>query len=461
MIPPLANPSQSSVLIIDQYQEDMHRLSRLLQERGYYVETVSTGQQGLKTAETNQPDLILLDTTLPDLNGYEVCQQLQANSHTQEIPVIFLSTLDQVWDKVKAFATGGRDYITKPFHDAEVLARIENQLSICNALKLLTMQNTLLAEEIKERQRVEKALRFSEEKFAKAFRANPSPITITRLSDGYHLDVNASFCQVTGYTPEEVIGRTAHELNLWVDSEKRQQMFKMVTMYGGVRNYEFQFRTKTGAIRTALLSVELINLHGEECLLSLSNDISKRVQAEQALQAANEELRRLAMLDGLTKVANRRRFNEKLNQEWLKLQRENAPLCLILSDVDYFKRFNDYYGHLAGDGCLQRVATAIADTVADYRHLVARYGGEEFAVILSHVDTEKALLIAEQIRQTVEQLYIPHEKSPVSAYVTLSLGVMVTYPTSEFPPESLIGVADLALYAAKKQGRNCTIIEVL
>lgn len=456
--------STQNILIVDNCLDDADRLAVLLTQQGYRVKILQQGTQALDEVARSELDLILLDINLPDMNGYDLCQKLRANSEVQDIPVVFISSLDHVWDKVKAFSAGGRDYITKPFHNAEVIARIENQLSIRNALKLLMMQNALLAEEICERQRIEKELRLSEEKFAKAFRSNPNSITITKLSNGSHIDVNETFCHVTEYSRNEVIGRTAKDLNLWVQTNLRTDLFKHLTMYGVIRNYEFQFRTKSGAIRTALLSAEIITIHGQECLLSLSNDITDRVRAERALQEANEELKRIALLDGLTHVANRRYFNTEIAQVWQDLMEIQGVLSLILCDVDYFKRYNDCYGHLAGDGCLQWVAKAIAEVlkereISDVEYTIARYGGEEFAAILPQTGVDKALEIAEGIREAVEGLKIPHARSLEGNYVTLSLGVVTTIPSEEFSPEALIGVADLALYEAKEQGRNRVIVE--
>ena len=145
-----------------------------------------------------------------------------------------------------------------------------------------------LQQEIAERLLVEEALSLSEEKFSKAFRSSPSAITITSLQDGRHLEVNESFCEFTGYTSEEIIGHTAVELNLWVNQEDRQQLFEMLATNAVVRNYEFSFRTKSGALKTALLSAEIINISGKECLVAISNDITERKQAEEALIQAEK-----------------------------------------------------------------------------------------------------------------------------------------------------------------------------
>ena len=174
----------------------------------------------------------------------------------------------------------------------------------------------------------------------------------------------------------------------------------------------------------------------------------------QQLQNANFELQRLATLDGLTQLANRRRFDEYLNAEWLRHKREQIPLSLILFDVDYFKLYNDTYGHLAGDDCLRKMASAIAFVIHRPADLVARYGGEEFAVILPNTDEAGAIFVANKIHQTVQQLAIPHSRSLKCDRLTISLGVVSIVPIQEISPQDLINGADQALYTAKQQGRD-------
>ncbi|MBE9227231.1 PAS domain S-box protein [Phormidium sp. LEGE 05292] len=172
------------------------------------------------------------------------------------------------------------------------------------------------------------------------------------------------------------------------------------------------------------------------------------------VQVANEELKRLATIDGLTQIANRRRFDEYLNLEWLRLRREKAPLCLILFDIDYFKLYNDTYGHLAGDDCLRQVAIAISEIFRRPGDLFCRYGGEEFAVVLPYTHLSGATYLAELIRQAIHNLQIPHSQSLVSNHLTISLGVACIIPNAQFSPQNLINVADQALYTAKQQGRD-------
>jgi diguanylate cyclase (GGDEF)-like protein len=168
----------------------------------------------------------------------------------------------------------------------------------------------------------------------------------------------------------------------------------------------------------------------------------------------NRELQKQAQIDGLTQVANRRYFDHYLAQEWQKLSLKKQPLALLLCDVDYFKLYNDTYGHQAGDRCLQKIAQVLTDSVHAASDLVARYGGEEFVIILSNTDQEGALVVAKRIFQLLSDLEIPHRTSDKHC-VTLSMGIAAIYPTSSSSPRALVMATDLALYTAKAQGRGC------
>lgn len=177
------------------------------------------------------------------------------------------------------------------------------------------------------------------------------------------------------------------------------------------------------------------------------------------LQEANLELQSLASLDSLTQIANRRYFDEYFNLEWQRLAREKVPLSLILCDVDFFKTYNDTYGHQAGDDCLQQVAKAIKSALKRSADLVARYGGEEFAIILPNTETSGAVHVAEKILAAVEAMEIAHANSQIGNKVTLSLGVASTVPGHKSSPATLIAAADRALYQAKAQGRARVILD--
>ena len=190
----------------------------------------------------------------------------------------------------------------------------------------------------------------------------------------------------------------------------------------------------------------------------LERELLKRQLAEAELLELNQRLSKLAALDSLTQIANRRIFDEFLTKEWQRGQRERQCLSLILADIDHFKLYNDSLGHQSGDWCLRKVAEAIVSAVKRPADLVARYGGEEFAVILPQTPADNALLVANQIRQKVKKLALSHPKSLVSGYVTLSLGVTSLIPHPQYTKKQLLVTADKALYQAKKQGRDRAIL---
>lgn len=197
-----------------------------------------------------------------------------------------------------------------------------------------------------------------------------------------------------------------------------------------------------------------------EFLSHLADQASIAIQQSvfyQQLQEKNQELNLLANVDSLTQVANRRCFDDYLVKQWLRNQQSQTPLSLILCDIDCFKRYNDFYGHQAGDQTLQRVAQAMQDITNRSTDLFARYGGEEFVVVLPHTDANGAYIVAERIRTAVYQLQIPHQNSSVCPYVTLSLGLTTTVPVAGLSEATLIALADQGLYQAKANGRNCSV----
>ncbi|MGB5712003.1 MAG: diguanylate cyclase, partial [Waterburya sp.] len=180
----------------------------------------------------------------------------------------------------------------------------------------------------------------------------------------------------------------------------------------------------------------------------------KQAKLYQQLEQANQELEQLSVVDSLTKIANRRRFDRYIATEWARLAREQNPLSLILCDIDHFKLYNDTYGHQAGDRCLQKVAQAISKVIKRPADLVARYGGEEFVLVLPNTPMEGAKYLAQQVRLQIEALKLTHIGSSVDLYVTVSLGVSCCIPNSNLGFHVLVAAADKGLYQAKKTGRN-------
>ncbi|MES2259556.1 MAG: diguanylate cyclase [Pseudomonadota bacterium] len=177
-------------------------------------------------------------------------------------------------------------------------------------------------------------------------------------------------------------------------------------------------------------------------------------ESQKNLADANIELQKLAALDGLTGIANRRRFDDTMRVEWQRGQRERQPLSLLMCDIDFFKMYNDSYGHLSGDLCLKKVAAVLTEHLKRPADLAARYGGEEFAIVLPDTALPGALIVAEACVRHLEHLQIEHPQSTQFGAVTMSIGVASVIPTPASSAEELIRNADQALYAAKRAGRN-------
>ncbi|MGJ0484519.1 MAG: GGDEF domain-containing protein [Methylomicrobium sp.] len=191
-----------------------------------------------------------------------------------------------------------------------------------------------------------------------------------------------------------------------------------------------------------------------ESLIGFMFDISERKKTEEKLIRLQKELETLSFKDGLTGIANRRLFDASLDTEWASARRSYQPLSLIVLDIDFFKQYNDLYGHIQGDKCLTNVAQTLNLAVARPRDIVARFGGEEFVLLLPETDARAALKVAERCLRLIEKLKIPHEKSGVSQFVTASIGVGTINASAEMEPKIFIHAVDKLLYAAKQKGRN-------
>jgi len=203
-----------------------------------------------------------------------------------------------------------------------------------------------------------------------------------------------------------------------------------------------------------------IRSHAKQYLLQLERNAAFFAlrEMQKQLEKTNAKLERLSSIDGLTGIANRRTFDSTLEQVWEDSQSCKLPVSLILIDIDFFKPYNDNYGHQKGDECLCRVAKALADVASRPSDLVARYGGEEFVIIASDTNKEGASRIAEKLQQAIASLDIAHETSRTSSKLTISMGVCTIYPEEASKSRDIIKFADIALYEAKNNGRNTAIV---
>ncbi len=195
----------------------------------------------------------------------------------------------------------------------------------------------------------------------------------------------------------------------------------------------------------------------EILLLAKVRAMLRIVGMQRNIFSAHQKLKRISTLDGLTCIPNRRYFDDTLAIEWKRCQRSQTPLSITLIDVDFFKQFNDIYGHQAGDHCLKAVANALSEALFRVEDCVARYGGEEFVAILPGTDSQGAFAVAERMLLSTRELSIPHEKG-VGSLVSCSAGVASTLPCNEQTPQQLLQAADRSLYEAKRAGRNKVMI---
>jgi two-component system chemotaxis family response regulator WspR len=192
----------------------------------------------------------------------------------------------------------------------------------------------------------------------------------------------------------------------------------------------------------------------DEAFRNLSRVREQLEKMNGELEFSNRELQRLSSPDGLIRLANRRQFDETLLQEWQRAIRTSTPLSLIFAGIDFFKRYNDHYGHQAGDDCLEQVASALQQTIHRPGDLVSRYGGQEFVMVLPETTDQGALAVAEKVLDTIAGMNIPHQNSDVADHVTLSIGVATACPHEGSRPHKLIESAGEMLYRARDRGRN-------
>ena len=197
-----------------------------------------------------------------------------------------------------------------------------------------------------------------------------------------------------------------------------------------------------------------------EALIGFMFDISERKKTEEKLARLQKELEELSFKDGLTGVANRRMFDSIVEVEWTNARRHSKPLSVIMFDLDYFKQYNDHYGHLQGDECLKRIARLLEGAASRPRDFFARYGGEEFIMVLPETDAESAATVAERCRKLISQAWIRHDASPVSQFLTVSMGAATLVPSADDKLEDLMTTADRLLYRAKEGGRDRVVNEI-
>jgi diguanylate cyclase (GGDEF)-like protein/PAS domain S-box-containing protein len=457
------DPKSGRILIVDDVPENLHLLSNTLTEAGYEVRGVVTGAMAKLAARSAIPDLILLDIRLPDLTGYEVCQQLKADPRTCDIPVIFLSALDETLDKIKAFSAGGVDYVTKPFQLEEVLARIQTHLALQRAktqirelnadleqrvqyrTAQLEQTNRQLMREITERETIESALRESEARF-RLLAENMSDLVCLHQPDGRYLYVSPSCEMLLGFSPEELIGLSPYQFFHADDVERIRLEAHHPLLRGDPISTTYRFRKKSGDyIWLETLAKPILNEVGQVIQLqTTSRDVTERV----IVQA---QLTHEALHDNLTHLPNRVLFMEQVELALKQANhRADYRFTVLFIDLDRFKLVNDSLGHVIGDQLLVAIAR-ILEACLRPNDIVARLGGDEFTILLDDTpDLTTAIKIVDRIQSS---LHVPLLLEGHTVFTTASIGI-VFGPQHYEQAIDLLRDADTAMYRAKEGGRN-------
>lgn len=336
-----------------------------------------------------------------------------------------------------------------------------------NALNELKRTNELLKAESDERQLIMETLHDSEQQLFSMVNCVPGAVYRCRKESEWIFDSISEYIEtILGYSTSHFKFKETQSYRTLIHPKDIQKVEKTIKeSIEKVEPFEIEYRIfDVNDQMRYIREIGKVSFSSEGEPLWLDGtifDITDKQFAEDEIKRVNTELERLASTDSLTHIGNRRMFMEYLETEWKRMTREQNELSLILCDIDYFKLFNDNYGHQEGDKCLYRIAQAISSVPTRPADLTARFGGEEFIILLPNTDLKGANHVAEEIIVKINQLKISHAYSSVAGHVTLSLGIASIIPNLETEPESLIKATDEALYDAKNNGRNQVRIKSL
>lgn len=404
----------TQILVIDDMPTNIRLVAFSLKERGYNILAATNGQQGIALAEAKQPDLILLDIMMPDMNGYEVCRALKQNKATADIPVIFLTASTETQSVVKGFEYGAVDYITKPFNPAELVARVQAHSAI---------------------RRQEKQIRI----LSMAIQQSVNTIVITD-PDGNIIFVNRHFLNTTGYEESEVIGRKPDIVNSGRQSESFYKELWETIRSGREWRGEFLNKKKNGELYWESSTISSIRDDKGNILyfLAIQKDITEKKKME-------EELYYYSTTDCLTNTYNRRTGMEILRQQLLLANRQNKKLTISFIDLNGLKLVNDTYGHAEGDRYITLVSDHIREVIRKSDTPI-RLGGDEFLIILPDCDMEEAITVLNRLTERLEEV---NQSGQFGFTASISYGFAEYDP--QYPPEyeALIALADNEMYKHK------------
>jgi diguanylate cyclase (GGDEF)-like protein/PAS domain S-box-containing protein len=439
---------QGTILVVDDTPSNLTLLSRILSSSGFIVQLADNGATAIDMALEIIPDLILLDVNMPVMDGYETCEKLKADDRTNNIPVIFISALDETEDKIRAFKVGGADYIPKPIEVKEVLARVNTHLVNQRLRNQLQFTNLELEERIKELTISREQLGEQESRLRAFINALPN-LSFIYDDEGRYLEILTNETELLLAKAEELEGRLLKDVMPAEEAELMMGAIHSAIETGKTQIIEYKIPVLSGDERWFEGHIASMGKFSDERsrVVCIAIDITDRVRLYQ-------ETQRLAAQDPLTGCFNRRHFMILAKQELQRVVRYGRPVSLVMLDIDHFKNFNDQHGHPTGDRLLRALVKLCQKHLRNV-DILARYGGEEFIILMPETDSDAVFSTGERLRKEIEKMEMPMPQGSQS--VTVSIGA-TSYDRSSkhsLNVDVLIKQADQALYEAKNAGRNC------
>jgi len=404
-----------SILIIDDDPNNIAAFTDILKD-DYNLFAVTLSKNALEVAEAEIPDLILLDILMPDLDGYDVLAALKNSEVTRNIPVVFVTGLDGYDAEEKGLELGAADYISKPFHPAIIKLRLKNQIKLS------------------ERDLMERHYWIIE---------NSPSIIVSINPDGGIDDINPAASESTGYSRNDFFNKGLGAIFSEENIADIKNKHIPAVMSGEKIQFETGIYLKDGKFGVFIVSIFKT---GKASITFVLRDVTKM----RRLEIENRKL----YIDGLTDIYNRRYFNEAIERKMMTLSRAGSTMTLMMIDIDFFKKYNDTYGHSLGDDCLRIIAGTLSRNLPRADDFIARYGGEEFVIVLPSTDEDGAHLVAERMLSSIRGCVIPHDTSEAANYVTVSIGVATGMVKHTHIAGDFVDRADKMLYKSKHNGRN-------
>lgn len=433
---------------MDDVEENLILLSRILTREGYAVETLSCSGEVLCFAKKLQPALILLDILMPEMDGIEVCRKLKSDPLTCSIPVIFISALGSTTEKLRGFQAGAVDFIVKPLEIEETLARVKTHIVIHRLQEQLQETNLALDARVFELVKSQERLRKNENEWNAFINALPN-LVIIYDEEGTYIEILGKKLEHTVINFEDMVGKKLEDLLPAEVAKMKMDAIRSVIQTGQTKVIEYQLPVKNGELlwfegRIALIERYQQNKGKVICVIS---EITERMELYQKVQ-------NLAIHDPLTNCYNRYHFSLMTKNEIARSIRYNHPLTLLLIDVDHFKQINDQYGHIVGDQALCQISSIFQHSIRE-TDILCRYGGEEFFILFPETDLQRAMDVAERIRRQVEEQVLHTNQGDITITVSGGLTSLENLQSGGTNIDDFFIEADKALYAAKNDGRNC------